>query len=289
MTTTTDTEEILVLYGSQTGNSESAAEQIHAAIPTKLLSKNGERSCTARLMHLDDFLEVEFGAPWTRLIIIVCSSYGVGQAPLGARKFREFCDEILTRHRNNDDGKAGGNDDTKISIPTLNGINFALLGLGDSHYKTYFKNPTTIHDALTLMGAKCVGEIGKADASGTGHMEQSKVIERWIDNIWSELDNVVISTPSLNPTDLDQVRKETWDFCLEIFPDWKKQHHSSAVMEKKKNYYLAVNIMVGIVLAVIARYSYEIVEVLKINVTGMQLQRISGILLLFLPLFLKLL
>ena len=62
------------------------------------------------------------------------------------------------------------------------------------------------------MGAKRVGEIGKADASGTGHIEQSKVIERWIENIWAELDNVVMSKPSVNRTDLDQVRKETWDF-----------------------------------------------------------------------------
>jgi sulfite reductase alpha subunit-like flavoprotein len=187
---------------------------------------------------------------------------------LGARKFREFCDEILKLHHQGggDDGNGdGGNDSkkaTKAMIPTLNGVvNFALLGLGDSHYSTYFKNPTTIHDALRVMGATRVGEIGKADASGTGHMEQSKVIERWIENIWSELDNVIMSTPSVSKTDLDQVRKETWDFCLEIFPDWKKQHSSSAAKEKKKkNYYLAINIMVGIVLAVIAKYSHEILS-----------------------------
>jgi sulfite reductase alpha subunit-like flavoprotein len=79
-------------------------------------------------MHLDDFLELEYGK-WTQLIIIVCSSYGVGQAPLGARKFREFCDEILKRHR--DGNGEGENDDTKV-IPTLRGVYFALLGLGDS-------------------------------------------------------------------------------------------------------------------------------------------------------------
>lgn len=259
-----DTEEILVLYGSQTGNSESAAEQIHAAIPTKLpttSSKDGKcctTTITTRLMHLDDFLELEYGK-WTRLIIVVCSSYGVGQAPLGARKFREFCDEILKRHRDGD-GEGENNDDDTKGIPSLRGVvNFALLGLGDSHYGTYFKNPTTIHDALLVMGAKRVGEIGKADASGTGHLEQSKVIERWIENIWAELDNVVMSTPSVSTTDLDQVRKETWDFCLEIFPDWKKRHSSAAKEVKKKSYYyLAINIMVGILLALIARYAMRL-------------------------------
>ena len=116
MTTAADTEEILVLYGSQTGNSELAAEQICAAIPTKLLQqqqfgseekKKKKKCCTARLMHLDDFLELECGR-WTRLVIIVCSSYGVGQAPIGARKFREFCDEILTRRRGVTDSDGGG-------------------------------------------------------------------------------------------------------------------------------------------------------------------------------------
>lgn len=246
-------------------------------------------------MHLDDFLELEFGA-WTRLIIIVCSSYGVGQAPLGARKFRDFCDEILKRRGHGHGVGGGANDDnTKVKgiIPSLHGVvNFALLGLGDSHYSTYFKNPTTIHDALLVMGAKRVGEIGKADASGTGHMEQSKVIERWIENIWSELDNVVTSsTPPVNPTDLDLVRKETWDFCLEIFPNWKQHSPAGAGAKEKKNYYhvAIITIMVGIFLALITKYSYEIVEVLKIDVTGMQLQRISGILLLFIPIIFKLL
>ena len=47
-----DTEEILVLYGSQTGNSESAAEQIiHAAIPTKLPTQRRQRMESVVLPH----------------------------------------------------------------------------------------------------------------------------------------------------------------------------------------------------------------------------------------------
>ena len=72
------TEEVLVLYGSQTGNSEGAAQEICSLIPTKL------SSTTSRVMHLDDFLEVE-KAKWTKLVVIVCSSYGVGQAPIGGK------------------------------------------------------------------------------------------------------------------------------------------------------------------------------------------------------------
>lgn len=260
------TEEILVLYGSQTGNSEGAAQEIASLIPTKLLSKSkSSNNCklfTSRCIHLDDFLEVE-QAKWTRLVIIVCSSYGVGQAPIGARKFRELCDEILEHQQPDDD-----DDDDLYSATTtnnnnmksmLNGIHFALLGLGDSHYTTYFQNPTTIHKALTYAGAAHVGSLGQADASGTGHNEQSKVIDRWIDTIWDDLDKVVnssnisassSSSPSVDGC-LDKAREETWNVCLRIFPEWKP---------KKTNYNMSLVVsmlpLVAILLAILAQQWY---------------------------------
>jgi len=195
-------EEILVLYGSQTGNSQQAAEQIAASIPLKLLINTAP--CSARCMHLDDFLEVE-RAKWTRLAVIVCSSYGVGQAPLGARKFREVCDAILER-RNKDDSNSNNN-------KFLEGVSFALLGLGDSHYTTFFQNPTAINAALTSAGATRVGELGKADASGTGHMEQSKVIDRWINAIYEDLSKVVSSS---NKTEDKVLQKASEETCTAI-------------------------------------------------------------------------
>ena len=114
------TTEILILYGSQTGNSESAAHEIADQFPTKLapMVKNDVKPT---VMTLDDFLETHH-APWTPIIIIVCSSYGVGQAPLGARRFREVCDALLERKSENTYAKL------------LNGVRYFLLGLGDSHY-----------------------------------------------------------------------------------------------------------------------------------------------------------
>lgn len=237
---TTADEEILVLFGSQTGNSEAAAHEICSIIPERL-SPSSSR-VTSRVMHLDDFLELE-EAGWTRLVVIVCSSYGVGQAPIGARKFREFCDEILRRR---DDGK-----EEKGSAPSLEGVTFALLGLGDSHYSTYFRNPTTIHDALTAAGARRAGELGKADASGTGDMEQSKVIERWIEGIWDELAKVLSSKPPDRQV-LDRARDTTWGFCLEIFPEWKPAKKFAAM----DVLYLS---LAGIVLALLARYCFFVI------------------------------
>lgn len=229
-------EEVLVLYGSQTGNSEGAAQEICSLIPTKLSS-----STTSRVMHLDDFLEVE-KAKWTKLVVIVCSSYGVGQAPIGARKFRELCDEILLRSNDENEDK---------SLIFLNGVHFALLGLGDSHYTTYFQNPTTIHKALTAVGAVHVGELGMADASGTDNMEQSKVIERWINNIWKDLNKVIATTTDTTAVNLDKARDETWGLCLDLFPDWKPTNYASMA-----TLYVPLQ-LVGILLAILFHFFYS--------------------------------
>jgi len=149
-------------------------------------------------------------------VVIVVSSYGVGQAPIGARKFREFCDELLERY----------GEDSKTKL--LEGISFALLGLGDSHYTTFFQNPTTIHKALTSVGATRVGELGKADASGTDDMEQSKVIDRWVEKIWVDLQKVV-DTKQPEEGALDKARVESWGVCLEIFPEWKPSKNYAAL------------------------------------------------------------
>lgn len=242
--TSSSGEEILVLYGSQTGNSEGAAQEISALIPIKLLSPS---PCTARCMHLDDFLELE-KAQWTRIVVIVCSSYGVGQAPIGARKFRDVCDEILERYGGGSEDNVTGN---KSNM--LEGVNFALLGLGDSHYTTYFQNPTTIHKALTAVGATLVGELGKADASGTDDMEQSKVIDRWIENVWDDLAKVVATTNNQPTPDeqqgvlLDKARDETWGLCLELFPEWKPSKNYAAMAA------LCVP-LAGVILAILAPF-----------------------------------
>jgi MioC protein len=222
-------EEILVLYGSQTGNSEAAAEQLSSLIPSKLsTSSDNNRTLTSRCMHLDDFLELEH-AQWTRLVIIVCSSYGVGQAPIGARKFREVCDTILERFGYDDDDTTNDDKNNK-GDKMLTGVTYALLGLGDSHYTTFFRNPTTIENALSTAGATRVGELGKADASGTGNMEQSKVIERWINSIWKDL-QTVIDKPMTEEDELKlkKAHEQTWKLCLELYKEWKPTNYYALI------------------------------------------------------------
>lgn len=125
-------EKVYVLYGSQTGNSEQAAQDFCSAIVDRLSSGRIQDftqtpdhiSIVPVHMQLDDFLELE-RAKWTRLVVIFVSSYGVGQAPLGAWRFRELCDAWI---------------DDKASHFPLKGLRFALCGLGDSKYTTFFRS-----------------------------------------------------------------------------------------------------------------------------------------------------
>lgn len=182
-------------------------------------------------MQLDDFLEIE-KCSWTRLIVIFTSSYGNGQAPLGCYRFRDLCDawyeEIVMEQGSKGDSSAQQQQDGRDSdragagvhgAGVLQGVSYALCGLGDSKFKTSFHNPTRIDEALQSVGATRVGPLGQADASGTGDDSQGKVIEEWIDNIWIHLAKVIIQPP-LPPKQLHAMQLATVEICRKINPDF---------------------------------------------------------------------
>ena len=207
----TRTEKVLFLYGSQTGNSEAAAKDLCHQVSTQLSPERLQKltgtkdsiTVEGRHMQLDDFLELERAA-WTRLVVIVVSSYGVGQAPLGAYRFRELCD-------------AWAEDKSNDAI--LNGVYFAMCGLGDSKYTTFFQNPTKINETLLQVGAQRVGPLGQADASGTGDQAQLEVIDRWCKGIWPHLSKVVVKEP-LSEERLNEMQEQTVALCRKINPDF---------------------------------------------------------------------
>ena len=120
----THTEPIFVLYGSQTGNSEQAAEDFCKKIQSKFNPQYFKDldldpvAVETTCISLDDFLEYRHAA-FTKTMVIFVSSYGVGQAPMGAQKFRVFAQELMTQ---TESGKS-----SKI---LLKGLNYAICGLG---------------------------------------------------------------------------------------------------------------------------------------------------------------
>ena len=243
MTTTTTLErKIWVLFASQTGNSEQAARKIAALLPDKCrtgtISHDDSMDVVCEVMQLDDFLELE-RAPWTPIVILCLSSYGVGQAPLGGYRFREFCDYIVNQHENHKDNSTSTTSTRAPSLRLLQDLQFALLGLGDSKYTTFFENPTQTNRALELAGATRIGPIGKADAASKKRTTQDEssssssqqkeqappsqetVIDEWIDNLWKPLQDAIRISERVSPERLLQMQQDTCAICAQINPDFK--------------------------------------------------------------------
>ena len=188
--------ECLVLFGSQTGNSEQTADNIAAHINA---NSSKFSHCTSRSMQLDDFLEAE-QCYWPELVVIVVSSYGVGQAPIGAYKFRELVDE-----------KASITKNQKILSP----VRYFMLGLGDSKYTTFFKNPTQINEGMLNFGARRIGELGKADASDN----QALAIKLWCENVcYPGLEKECKKIGGKND-ELKLAQKAVWSMCRSLWPE----------------------------------------------------------------------
>ena len=198
-------ERILVLYGSHSGTAERVAETLCAEIPEKLSPELEQKHNivvqAVGPLALDDFLQQP---AWTRLVIIVVSSFGLGHAPRNARQFRKLCDhwvkEFPQSHHDkkgdkddDDDDNNGSNNknDDKPKRPLV-GLQFAMLGLGSSMYSTYQQNPTAIANGLIAAGATLVGDRGSAD-SAAGEAPQQEEITEWCQGLWQPLQQALLS------------------------------------------------------------------------------------------------
>ena len=125
---------ITLLYGTETGNAEMLAEDIAAS-----LEAEHEVDCR----NLSDFGAIEFDPE--RLYVIVCSTYGEGDLPASARPFAEAL---------------------QSASPSLDGIHFAIFGLGDSEYDDTFNHGSNrLAELLSAHGAMQLGERLTHDAS----------------------------------------------------------------------------------------------------------------------------
>ncbi|WP_169251183.1 flavodoxin domain-containing protein [Brevibacterium sp. 'Marine'] len=126
---------IVVLYGTESGNSELIAQDLSDKI-----NADGQ---SAEVFDLQDF-EPESITPES-FYIVVCSTHGDGELPNTAQDFFE-----------------------KFSTfeGDLTGVRYAMFGLGDSFYEeTYSQGSEHIDRRFTELGAERVGEYGRHDAS----------------------------------------------------------------------------------------------------------------------------
>ena len=112
----------LILFGSQTGNAK--------GIATKLQTALAAAGITANVSDMASYKQASLKSEHT--VIVITATYGEGEPPEGAELFHKW----LMGKR----------------APELNGLNFAVLGLGDSSYEFFNKTAQDFDSRLEALG-----------------------------------------------------------------------------------------------------------------------------------------
>ncbi|KAI9729856.1 MAG: NAPDH-dependent diflavin reductase [Cirrosporium novae-zelandiae] len=125
----------LIVYGSETGNSQDAADELGRITERLWFSTTISELDAANLSNLGNYT----------IVIFVISTTGQGDLPLNARKFWKS----LLRKR--------------LPPNYLQSVNFAIFGLGDSSYPKFNWAARKLHKRLVQLGAREVYPRGEAD------------------------------------------------------------------------------------------------------------------------------
>ncbi|MCH5644938.1 MULTISPECIES: flavodoxin domain-containing protein [unclassified Gordonia (in: high G+C Gram-positive bacteria)] len=148
---------VVILYGTETGNSELVADAIADVLATDHDASVYDMSDYA----VEDLDPADF-------VVIVCATYGEGELPTGAEPFAEELDSV---------------------DPDLTDLRFAVFGLGDTIYgETFNRGGEIIAEMLTKRGAIQVGEHSRHDNSSA--IKPTKQAEEWAATISPIIDPV---------------------------------------------------------------------------------------------------
>ncbi|KAI0642932.1 bifunctional P-450/NADPH-P450 reductase [Trametes meyenii] len=160
---------LYVLYGSNTGNSESFAQRLASDAPA-----HGFR---ASIGTLDS---ASAHPPTDGPLVIVTASFE-GQPADNAAHFFEWL--------------------TNVQGDAFSGIKYAVFGCGNRDWvKTYQRVPTAIDETLQAHGATRLVERGEGDAGGAEFFE---AFDNWEKALWEKLSEAYATTGNAEATGLD--------------------------------------------------------------------------------------
>lgn len=139
-----------ILFGTESGNSEMAADDIASA-----MRQHGK---SMQVVPMED-ADVG-GLSAHEFVVVVTSTYGDGELP---ETTQPFFDAMQSKR------------------PNLSGLRFAAFGLGDSAYETYGNGIDKVTELMTLLGATQVGATGRHDAAKSEPL--SDVAMRWASSL----------------------------------------------------------------------------------------------------------
>lgn len=162
----------LLLYGSQTGQSQAIAEQLRDLACERGLEPD---------IHCISQSEKKFDLPKEPVVVIVVSTTGDGEAPDTVSKFWRKL--------------------KKKTVPNdyLTGVQYGLLGLGDTNYNNFCNMGKNLHRRMRELGATPFVDPGWAD-DGLG---LEIVVEPWKDGLWQPLEETLaqVHTPLIHQRD----------------------------------------------------------------------------------------
>lgn len=155
--------QLVVFFGSQTGNSQDLAERL----AKEGHSKFGLQTMVADLEEYDYERLVDF--PTDKVAIFMLSSYGEGEPTDNAVQFFEF----ITSDEN--EGR-------------FDNMRYGIFGLGNSTYEHYNLVARKVDTSLSERGATRISTLGEADdAKGTTEDD----FLSWKDGMWEALSQVM--------------------------------------------------------------------------------------------------
>jgi len=157
---------LTILYGSQTGNAKSIAQEYKA----KLDALN----VPAKIASMADYKQKQLKAE--SHIVVIVSTHGEGEAPDDAVSLHSFL---------------GGK-----KAPKLNDLNFAVLGLGDTSYEFFCQTAKDFDKRLHNLGAKRITDRVDCD------VDYDAVVTAWFETVTHQIKDELgaKSTQSVRPS-----------------------------------------------------------------------------------------
>jgi sulfite reductase alpha subunit-like flavoprotein len=157
--------EIYILYGSQTGNAEEISKEIYQLLVEKGFNcKHGSLNST---LTNNGFSFVKETVPCK--LIVVCSTTGNGDAPESANHFwRKIKNRALPKH-------------------LFDGIQFAVLGLGDTNYDKFCQMGKGLDRRFEELGGTRIIDLHCADEATGLEETVNEFIDKVRGNPWFPL------------------------------------------------------------------------------------------------------
>ncbi len=152
--------EVMVLHGSQTGNAERVARDLHARL--------AGRGLAARIDSLGAYPGARLGRE--RVVLIVVSTYGEGEPPDAAQAFHAF---VMGER-----------------APRLADLRYAVLALGDRGYERFCQTGRDLDARLAALGATRLHGLGECD------LDYEQTARAWGDAVLEALADGVVAPPA---------------------------------------------------------------------------------------------